>query len=468
MSNPFDRLRGLFGNESDDPKRRAPQTPLHALPREQLRAAFSLALGPGVSRRLSALGRRPIAAVDRLEHLLIDRSSATNRRFGAMLRELSSPDMVVLSLLLRDAHDAASPSARLEATRAVCSHLELAADSRHLVEFLTHDDLRMSAMASGALDPHAIETFAAYLNKASMFTAFTTEDHLKALCLMTLAILDSEGALTPERSEQLWRLFADTYNYLTKTYGDEVIDHTTVRRIALNTHRPADISEQDLIDTLAGLPRRYLTLFDPASIFDHVRMCRNIRAGEVHCFLAKAGGGLWELTVATLDKPSLFSQICGVLTYLNADIRSGQAMTSGRGVALGVFRFHDDEGVLERHDPKPLLGDVIAGRVDVEHLLTRVRTNAGPSIPAEPAVVTFDNGASARYTVIEIVAPNRQGLLYRVSEALSNCGCEIELVVIATEGSKAHDIFHITRGNTKVGATDRTLITHEVEQACHF
>ena len=78
MSNPFDRLRGLFGNEGEEPKRRAPQTPLHTLPREQLRAAFSFALGPGVSRRLTALGRRPIAAVDRLEHLLIDRSSATN------------------------------------------------------------------------------------------------------------------------------------------------------------------------------------------------------------------------------------------------------------------------------------------------------------------------------------------------------------------------------------------------------
>src|SRR5205085_4835689 len=134
-------------------------------------------------RRLSKLGQRPVAAVDRLERLLTDSSSLLNRQFGAMLRELSSPDLVILSLLLRDAQSAASPAAKLESVRAICGHLELSGDSRHLLEFLASDDLRMSAMASATRDAHAIASFAGYLNKASLFTAFTTEEHLKALCL---------------------------------------------------------------------------------------------------------------------------------------------------------------------------------------------------------------------------------------------------------------------------------------------
>jgi [protein-PII] uridylyltransferase len=443
--------------------------PLHALPREQLRAALSLALGPGVSRRLSKLGQPPVASVDRLERLMTDSSSSlSNRQFGAMLRELSSPDLVILSLLLRDAQSASSPSAKLESVRAICEHLELAADSRHLLEFLISDDLRMSSMAYEASDGHAIASFAGYLNKASLFTAFTTEEHLKALCLMTLATLDAEGALTPSRTEQLWRLFADTYSYLTRAYGDELIDQNTVKRTALNANRPSIISESELTDFLVGFPRRYLTLFDARSIFEHVRMCRNLRADEVHCFLTKGAGGSWELTVATLDKPFLFSTICGVLTYLNANIVSGQAMTSSHGVVIDVFRFHDDDGALERSDPKPVLVDAIAGRVDIDQLLTEKGMSGRQSQPLRSPAVSVDNDASVRYTVIEVLAPNAPGLLYRVSRALSRCGCEIELVVIATEGAVAHDIFHVTRQKTKVPTEECTHVAHEVEGACHF
>ncbi len=446
----------------------ASEPPLHSLPREQLRAALSLALGPGVSRRLKALGLRAVPAVDRLERLLTDASSVSNRRFGAMLRELSSPDLLILSLLLRGAHAGTHSPARTAAVRAVCDHLELAADGRHLVEFLVNDDLRMSAMAADRVDALAIANFASYLNKASLFTAFTTEEHLKALCLMTLATIDSEGALTPGRAEQLWLLFAETYNYLTKAYGDELIDAAAVRRTALNAHRPGDISEQDLVDGLTGLPRRYLTLFEPPVIFEHIRMCRHFRAGEVHCALKKTGGGQWELTVATLDRPFLFSKVCGVLAYLNADILSGQAMVSASGVALDVFVFHDEEGVLDRSDPKPLLADVIADRVDIEQLLTEKNRKAAPHAGGNPPVVKIDNDVSARYTVIEIMASSAPGLLYRVSRALSKSSCEIELVVISTEGSKAHDIFHVTRENAKINASDHTRVAQEVEQSCHF
>jgi len=475
MANPLDLLRNWLGARPA-PKHAA--APLAArisvldLSRERLRAALSLSIGPGVAKRIAELGPgvfpdRAIRSIELLENLLTD-TSLTGRRFGTMLRELGTPDLLVLALLLRDIEPDTPAGESLTAVRAVCASLELSSDSCRFIEFLLNDDLRMSKLAfrSDPDDEQAVEAFAAYLNSASLFNTFTTEEHLKMLTLMTLVVLDADGALTPFKSELLWRLFVDTYNRLVKAYGDQLIDAATLKRTALYSNKPPTLPEEHLIEFLEGLPKRYLTLFDPSSIYEHVRACRQMAPDDVHGFLKTSSAGVWELTVATLDKPFLFSNICGVLSYLGMDILNGQAMTSSRGLVLDVFRFHDPDGQLERSQPMPLLIDVVAGRVDIERLLQnkhgeRVRA-AGARI--EP-IIAFDNDASARYTIVEIVAEDAPGLLYRISRALSRFRCEIENVVIATEEHKAIDTFHVTRGGAKVPDAEELSLTEALEQA---
>src|SRR4029077_20259969 len=146
--------------------------------------------------------------------------------------------------------------------------------------------------------------------------------------------------LTSWRAELLWRLFVDTYKHLTIAYGDEVIDRDAAARTGLHRDRPADISEAELTQFLEGLPQRYLTLFDPGSIYQHVRLWRNIGPDDVHSFVTRKGDA-WELAVVTLDKPFLFTKICGALVSLGLDILRGQALTSGSGLVLDVFQFVD-------------------------------------------------------------------------------------------------------------------------------
>src|SRR5262249_53447346 len=144
--------------------------------------------------------------------------------------------------------------------RASFDRLHLHADSRHLVEFLLRDDLRMARIAFGpdVDDPATIEAFAGYLNNAALFNTFTLEEHLKLLTLMTLVSVDADRGLTPLKSELLWRLFVDTYNQLVKAYGDQVIDAATITRTALHANRPPNVSEAELVGFLEGLPKRYL------------------------------------------------------------------------------------------------------------------------------------------------------------------------------------------------------------------
>ena len=48
------------------------------------------------------------------------------------------------------------------------------------------------------------------------------------------------------------------------------------------------------------------------------------------------------------------------------------------------------------------------------------------------------------------MAENALGLLYRVSRVMSESGCDVDLVLIATEGRRAIDVFHLTRDGQKL------------------
>src|SRR5204862_4554020 len=121
---------------------------------------------------------------------------------------------------------------------------------------------------------------------------------------------------------------------------------------------------------------------------------------------------------------------------------------------------------LERSEPKPLLIDAVAGRVDVEKLLQSRHAGTTPAAVTRAApVIAFDNEASPRYTIVEIVAEDAPGLLYRISLALSRFKCEIDNVVISTEEHKAIDVFHVTRDRAKVPDAEELSLTEALEQA---
>ena len=61
---------------------------------------------------------------------------------------------------------------------------------------------------------------------------------------MTLADVEavSRETLTPWKEELLWRLYVDTYNHLTLSYGDEVIDREQAAHAELIEQRPDDLT----------------------------------------------------------------------------------------------------------------------------------------------------------------------------------------------------------------------------------
>ena len=261
-------------------------------------------------------------------------ATSSRNRFSGLLQELRSPELLTLALLFHDIGKVEDENHAQESVRIAhpaLDRLDLPEDARHTVEFLIRHHLEMSNVAfrRDLDDPHVVERFAHLVG---------TEELLKMLCLMTLVDVEavSSNTLTPWKEELLWRLYVDTYNHLTLGYGDELVRHDPAGLGVVIAGRPEDISEAELTQFLSGLPRRYLALFGLASIYRHVRLARGIHRDEVHTILENHDD-VWELTIVTLDKPYLFSNVAGVLSYFGMDILRGQAMTTPEGLVLDVF-----------------------------------------------------------------------------------------------------------------------------------
>ena len=79
-------------------------------------------------------------------------------------------------------------------------------------------------------------------------------------------------------------------------------------------------------------------------------------------------------------------------------------------------------------------------------------------------VIHADNHSSHRYTILDIIASNAIGLLHRISRVISRHGCDVDLVLISTEGAKAIDVFHITKGGAKLTDAAIVELTAEVHR----
>jgi [protein-PII] uridylyltransferase len=388
-------------------------------------------------------------------------------RFRNVLAAVGQPELLVLALLLHDVGKWRDDDHALESERMakdVVDRLQMVGEARETVLFLIKQHLRMSLVAfrRDTEDPEIVKDFAAFIG---------TEERLKMLCLMTLADVEavSPETLTPWKEELLWRLYVDTYNHLTQRYGDELIERNQAGLDELLRQRPQELAAVEITRFLEGLPQRYLQLFSPEAIYRHVRLARNINPDEVHLSLDRSEAKIWTLAVATLDKPFLFSNICGVLSSFGMDIIRGHALTNPNGLVLDVFQFTDDERFLElnpdAHDQVlHVLEDVVSGRGEVTALLRGREQGVLQSRSASrfAPVARTDNEASGRYTILDIVASNALGLLYRISRVISRHGCDVDLVLIATEGEKAIDVFHITKGGSKLTEAEQQSLTSDL------
>ena len=382
-------------------------------------------------------------------------------RFAGLLEELRAPELLTLALLLHDVgtrrdHGHARESLRL--AQPAVDRLQLQPAAAETLRFLIRHHRQMARVAfrRDAGNPDVVGRFA---------TLVGSEELLKMLCLVTLIDIEavSPEALTPWKEDRLWRLYTDTSIRLALGAASGTGQHDAGFAVAM-AGRPDDISDTELARFVTGLPRAYLSVFGLSTIYGHLRLARGILPHEIHASLEQHGD-VCGLTVVTLDKPFLFCNISGVLSYFGMDIHRGQIMTTPEGLVLAVFEFTDAEGFFAQHRGAPrqihrMLEAVVAGSSDMADLLDE----QARQFPLERGgssgqSIHLDNAQSEEDTVLEIVADDAPGFLYRITRVIAEADCTVNLALVSTEHGKAVDVLHIRR--------DKRRLTEAEQQSLH-
>ncbi len=173
------------------------------------------------------------------------------------------------------------------------------------------------------------------------------------------------------------------------------------------------------------------------------------------------------ITVIQSDRAGAFSRVAGVLALNGLSIVSAAAHTED-GVALSRFEVSDADYDPARLEHQLLLGT--SGRLALEarveerrqtYSRTKRATSAGRLNPA----VTFDNRSSRQATILEVNCRDQIGLLFRVSQAMSQLGVEILTARIQTIGDSVIDAFYVRYEDEKI--LDSGFLV-EIERALLF
>jgi len=94
---------------------------------------------------------------------------------------------------------------------------------------------------------------------------------------------------------------------------------------------------------------------------------------------------------------------------------------------------------------------VLTGAETVEQVLKRRHGSRMPrKAPRVATRVAVDNLASRDFTVIDVVAEDRVGLLYAITAALAKAGLDVHAARVATEANRAIDAFYVRRAGKRV------------------
>jgi len=350
---------------------------------------------------------------------------------------------------------------------AIARRLALPREDAELVRFLVLNHL---LLANTALRRDLSE------EKVAFDCARTVQDAQRLSMLYLLTIADSkatgEAAWTDWKASLIKELYHKALTILLK--GD-LKDPRDIRRLdhkweILIKH----IGVEPAIQGAGGLwvlPQAYILAFDVPTIIGHLRSSGGIQTlKDIHVHVAPQGAH-FSLTIIARDRPGLIALLTGILASRHINIHTAKVFTWQGGLALDVFEVSPP---WPDYDAWDQIAVIFRRIVDHEIDLVRTLAETRPLLKEQRKVtsgtaptVTIDNESSDFFTLIEVYAEDRIGLLHAITEALHTQGLNIHRAIITNKADLAADIFYVVdaEGNKVVDEAEQDRIAAALHSA---
>jgi [protein-PII] uridylyltransferase len=396
--------------------------------------------------------------------------------YRRIFEQLEDPLVLYLALLLHDSGKAVGARPHSEGSalfaQRVAARLQLSSEQRKSLIRLVDHHLTLSKIAQQRnLDDPATVMELAHIVKH--------QKNLNALMLLTLA--DGQGtsaeAWSDWKESLVWQLFHETSRYLAdqKAYYEK----TRIERESLQASVSKNLSPdyaEEIEAHFEFMPDNYFSASDLPEIVEHLRLFR--------CFLENVSSGgqvplapaiKWKVvpeqghsvvTFCTWERERLLAKIAGSFSVVPLNILSADVFPRGDNTVLSIFRVCDTkarpvtnprEFQLVEQTLQRALEDESFDFLPLIETAKRQSRRLAPGFEF-PTRISIDNKTHPTYTLIEIQAPDRIGLLYDVLSCLDRENVLIPLSRINTQAGAAIDTLYVVDGSTHAKITDSNRI----------
>ncbi len=394
---------------------------------------------------------------------------------GQVYREIHTKDLLHLAVLLHDVgkglpEDHSEVGKRI--AQDVSFRLELDTQESQTLEFLVHEHLLMANTAFRR-DPHDEKV------RLTFCRAVGDSQRLKQLLLLTAADIAAVGPdmLTKWKEALLIELYlvalADVSGTGKRVESAPDIEHVTNEVLAAWETQPVRAEaggqaagRQALPDRewvksqLEAFPMRYLSGTAKDRIVAHLSAIRSLtperpRVESTYSEELK----VCEYSLLAFDSMAsgMFMKMTGVLAAKGLRVLDAQIVTRPDGIVVDTFWVKDPDFSGE---PTPARLDkvgkaivsVLKGEFSIEAFMEqnqRVSFRSHMPIRQHRTEVKIDNETSDHFTVIDVFADDKQGLLHEIAKALYDLGLSVHSAKIGTRLDQVVDVFHVTSRNGK-------------------
>src|SRR6266581_7207046 len=393
--------------------------------------------------------------------------------YRKLFERLDDPFILYLALLLHDTGKAGGARPHSEASalfaQRVATRLQLSSQQRKSLILLVDHHLTLSRIAQqrNLDDPATVVEFADIVRN---------QKNLDALMLLTLA--DGQGtsaeAWSDWKESLVWQLFDRTSRYLADRQS--YYEQTTIERESLRASVAANLSPDyaDEIDAHFELmPDNYFRASEVPEIIEHLRLLRSFlqnvsSPGEYPLAPAMRWKSLPDeghsvVSFWTWERQQLLAKIAGSFSVVPINILSADIFSRADYIVLSVFRVCDTKGcavtdpghfeTVEQTLRRALEDEKFDFLPLIERAMRQSRRRFAPAIEF-PTRIAIDNKTHPTYTLIEIQAPDRLGLLYDVLNCLDRENILIPLSRINTQAGAAIDTLYVVDGANHAKITD--------------
>ena len=439
---------------------RAPEGVTHELRRMNLYGVLGLyipAFGRIVGRmqydlfHAYTVDEHTLFVVSNLRRFALPRFDHEFPHCSQIMQSLDKPEIVYLAGLFHDIAQGRggyhSERGAIDAQAFCLEHGLSDYDARTVAWLVRHHLLlSMTAQKKDIGDPDVINEFAKNVG-----------DKLRLNYLYLLTVADVRG--TNPKLWNSWKatLFRDLYNHAARALRNGLenpVEHAELIHDKQETARAQlegdGVDAPDIDRLWALMTDDYFLRYRGSEIAWHTQAMLGADLEDARGFVAVRhqphGDGL-EALLYTPRRKRTFAQTTARLAELGMTIVDARIVPLRNGYSLDTFVF------LELDQRNEIDASRMARiRESLDEILTTEDDDAAPvTRPASRRVrmfstkvaIQFDEDIANRRTVMEIVAPDRPGLLSTIGQAFIEFGVDIDTAKVLTIGERAEDVFYI-------------------------